>query len=270
MRIEDLSVAMSGLDRASIGIEAGVRAGLDWIKSIRSGEVGVAGAQLDARDAEIRPRDLGRSARRDLAASFRRIGLRCSGLDLWIPPEHFAENATADRATGAVLAAIELAAELESLGRWGGNALGGSAIAVCTTFPPKGAEAVVASLGARALERGVVLADFGWPVDGGEGVPGVRIGLDPARIVAAGGDAVVAATALGLRLGAVRLTDVSSMGMRVPVGSRDGRLDVLAWKVSLTTTGFLDGGRMPVIDLRGMASQAGAAEAAVEAWIDAR
>src|SRR5690606_13026801 len=61
-------------------------------------KAGFRAVALDASAAGLRPRDLDRSARRDLAALLRRLELAFAGLDLWIPPEHFASPEHADRA----------------------------------------------------------------------------------------------------------------------------------------------------------------------------
>ncbi|MEM7756072.1 MAG: hypothetical protein AAF297_10600, partial [Planctomycetota bacterium] len=60
--------------------------------------MGARAIQLDATRAGLRPRDLERSARRDLAATMRREELAFSGVDLWIPPHHFVDPDRADRA----------------------------------------------------------------------------------------------------------------------------------------------------------------------------
>lgn len=77
--------------------------------------IGFRAVQLDATAAGLRPRDLDRSARRDLAATLRRAELTCAGIDLLIPPQHFTDPTHADRAAEALFAAIDLAADLGTL-----------------------------------------------------------------------------------------------------------------------------------------------------------
>src|SRR5690606_35381914 len=75
-------------------------------------ELGFRFIQLSATHPGLRPRELDQSARRDLLATLRRRERSPAGVDLWIPPEHFADAAQVDRAVAAAIAAIELAADL--------------------------------------------------------------------------------------------------------------------------------------------------------------
>jgi hypothetical protein len=86
---------------------ADTRAALEWL-----GAAGYRGVQLSATDPETRPRELSMSARRDLAATMTRLELACSGIDLFIPPAHFADPSHMARAFEATEAAIEFAGML--------------------------------------------------------------------------------------------------------------------------------------------------------------
>ena len=92
-----------GVTIAALGDTA---AALAWVASR-----GIAGVQLSATHPSMRPRDLGVSARRDLRATLARYELVVTGIDAWIPSEHFIDPAHADRAIEAACAACEFASE---------------------------------------------------------------------------------------------------------------------------------------------------------------
>lgn len=251
-----LSLALAG-----VTARAGVRAQIEWAASLR-----FRGVQLNAAAPDARPRDLGRSARRDLASILRRNELRCSGVDLWLPPEHLLDPAHSDRALGAIVDAIAFAGELAEL-------TDGQAV-LSLVLPSPGSPGVDAMFNAvreACTERGVRVADHRWPqwlatdkpslklIDT-EGTP-IGVGLDPAAIfIAEGpiGDPSVAAARLGHRVAAARLSDCNLVG-RCAVGAPGGRLDRLAYSVSLMTAGYR--GHL-VVDLRGVPDQEAAAGAA--------
>ena len=117
---------------------------LEWL-----GGAGVRGVQLSATQPGLRPRTLDGAARRELRARLKRLELTLSGLDLWIPPEHFTEPANVDRATAAAEAAVVLAADL---GR----------VPVSMTLP---ADAAASALAAQALSHLLARAPC-WSADG--------------------------------------------------------------------------------------------------------
>ncbi|MFM7807955.1 MAG: hypothetical protein ACKPEA_08500, partial [Planctomycetota bacterium] len=131
--------------------------------------MGLAAVQLDASDASMRHREMGASARRDLAASLRRLGLRASGIDCFVPVERFADAAKVERAVQAVTGSIALAEALDRA-------------PVCLNLPMD--QAVAAELRREAERRGVALADFAIPVPEGT----TQVGVDPAALLAAGSD----------------------------------------------------------------------------------
>lgn len=212
-------------------LERGTRAALDWAAG---GVVPIV--QLDASVPDCRPRSLDASARRDLAASIRRRGLACCGLDLWIPSRHFADPTQQDRAVAALVAAIELAADLAD--RAGTGAPG----VVSAHIGGSGARG---ELMQHAQDHGVLLADHAWPMVDRIADGPADIGVDPAGVLMGGGDPASALLAAGQRLASGRLSDCGSEG-RLAIG--DGRLDTLAMLAALDAASFA--GAL-VIDLRG-------------------
>lgn len=199
--------------------------------------------QLDGTVPTLRAREMDRSARRDLASVLRREGLMCSGIDLWIPPAHFAEAARADRAVEATVQGAEMLSELVRLGAARG--------ALCVMLPATPAAGVEEALCAACERHGVDIADHRVPLRGAAGVIGS--GIDPGAAVMAGLDPAAQVLALTGPVKSARLSDVSGAG-RVPYGT--GRVDTLAYEVALTTKGFTGA---VVVDLREVPDQAQAA-----------
>jgi sugar phosphate isomerase/epimerase len=223
---------------------AGPRAAIEWAASL-----GVRSLHLDASAPGVRARELDRSARRDLASTLRRNGLAFTGVDLWIPPEQYAEPATADRALAALLGAADLASEL-------GGLLGARAPVVSVTLPA--AYTGIGEIATRADAAGVLIEDFG--ADGGdESRPAmVRPGVDTGRLLMLGEPPGKTYARLARRLGSLRLNDADDTGRR-PMGS--GRLD-LAMLLALHGTLTSD---LPIVtDLRGLEHPERAARAVAE------
>lgn len=197
--------------------------------------------QLSAALPGMRPRDLDRSARRDLLARLRRIELVPAGVDLWIPPEHYADPEHADRAAGAVIDAVELAADL---GR----------IPLSLRLPEGLEDSIVQAWRARAETCGIAIADH-------SATPHALLGagVDPAVLLAEGKDpALCVSGAKGLA--AARFSDYRDESRTTP---GTGCLDVLAYQVALVARGFIS----PVaLDLRRLADPRSAAEVASRAW----
>lgn len=208
----------------------------------RAAELGYGAVQLDGAAAGMRAREMDRSARRDLAAMLRRLGLRVAGVDLWVPKEHFAKGAHTERAVGAVTGALELAAEVVQLA-------GGSAV-VAVSMGAGAAADVRAALREAEERAGARLADHHWPPSAGEGV-----GIDPAAMILAGAEPHAEVLRLSDVPVAARLSDLSPVG-RVPAGR--GKLDVMAYEVALVTRGFA---APVVLDLRGLLDADGEAAA---------
>jgi sugar phosphate isomerase/epimerase len=204
-------------------------------------EMGFRHVQLSATQPGLRPRELDRSARRDLLAVLRRRELSVSGVDLWIGPGDFLNPAKVDRAVAAVIEAIELAADL---GR----------CPVSLTLPGREAdsdrekpalEPVMAALIKAAQSRDVPLADHAIPVVEREYI---GVGIDPAAWLARDEDPASAVSRHADRLVSLRLCDLLTSGLRGPIGDeQEGRLDVLAYKVA---AGLANALRPVVVDVR--------------------
>ncbi|MFN0131652.1 MAG: sugar phosphate isomerase/epimerase family protein [Phycisphaerales bacterium] len=247
-----ISISMAGL-AGGVGLpwcEGGVvdaRRTFAWAASI-----GARAVQIDAALVGVRPRQLDRSARREVAALMRRAELAVSGLDLWIPPAHFGDGVKAGRAVEAVVAAMELATELTGL-------VGGGTRGVVSVELPESGE-VRAELSRRAQELGALLADHGTMAASGGAAEGpIGVGIDPATVMASGGDPVTVAARAGTRLMSARLSTWAS-GQRVSPTFPGQGLDIAAYVAAAHVAGYR--GAM-VADLRGVAKQAEAARA----WI---
>ncbi len=228
---------------------SGPRGLIAWAASL-----GYRAVQIDGTMPGVRARELDRSGRRDLAALLKRQQLRFGGIDLWVPPAHFVEGASVERAIGAVMAAVELAADLARLG-------GEPESAVVSVMLPR--EVTMDTLRAMAIgadRAGGIIADHAWPLRDGE-LP-IGIGIDPAVLLGAGANPGVEVPRLRVPVAAARLSDAGTVG-RVAVGR--GSLDVLAYEVALETRGY----RRPlVVDVRGVRGQAEAATAAADGRMD--
>lgn len=266
-----LALTTTGLDR-SIGVDpADLRAVVAWAGGVGAGDAGGAGAArfaavvLDVTRSGVRPRDLDRSARRDVAAVLRRSGLTLAGVDVLIPAEHFALAEHVDRAVGAVVAACGLCAEVAGAS---GHATRG---VVAVALPrPRRAE-VLAAIAAAAEREGVRVADYGWPAAEGEASPALGVGLDAAAALAAGSGPAELVLSMGGRLVQARLSDLGAGG-RVAAGGAGGRLDVASFGAAVMAAGFAGGAgaREPVVvDVRGVGRQGEAVERVTRAWGEA-
>ncbi len=238
----ELSLALAAFDPAM-----GVRAQVELARHL-----GARAVHLSARAPDARPRDLGRSARRDLAALLRRNELRCSGIDLWIPPAHLADATRVDRALAALEAALGLARELADLTDGDG--------VLSTKLPAPGGAAAgaVDRLEDAAARLGARIADHAWPPCDRDAAAPIGVGIDPAAVLLAGEDPARAASRAGATLVSARLSDAADAG-RVEPGV--GRLDELAYVVALATAAHA--GPL-VLDLRGVRDPITAARRTLE------
>jgi len=258
-----LSVSIAGLEartgRPWCSPEGVVdpRKAIEWVASVAPAN-NVRWIQLDATLAGIRPRELDRSARRDLAALLRRSGLGLSGVDLFIPPKHFEDASTLERALSAVTAACELVDELARLvdakrvvsmvlprtAKREASAASGDPATPAATEPIENewTRAIVGS-----VTNGVRLADHAM----GEAprIEGVSVGVDPAMALLADLDVMKVVGASVDWIASARLSDANELG-RVVVGT--GNLDVLAYLVSLHVARYSS---PVVLDLRGLKDQ---------------
>ncbi len=247
-----LSLSLAGLSRAAdLPWSAGPRASMEW-----AAKLGYRGIQLDATAPGLRPRELDRSGRRDIATLLRRLGLNLSGLDLWIPAEHFADPVHQTRAMGAVESALELAADLR------GAADQEPVISV--SLPARPESSLRVQIAGLADRLGVPVADHAVrPEDAGilknEGPLG--FGVDPAEVARAGADVLRLVAKLGVSIRSARLSDWSGTRRVMPGGK--GRLDLLAYSAALSVAGY---NRPIVVDLRDLDEQARAAADVLSRW----
>lgn len=243
-----LSLALASLRSSAIGGEP--RAPIEWAAG-----AGFRSVAIDAAAAGMRPRELSRSARRDLAALLRRLELGLSGIDLWAPSAHFVDPALADRALGAALAAIDLASDLKSLNGSGG--------CLSLTLPRELPETTLHTLVTHASDRGVRLADHTWPPREPPRGDALGVGIDPASVLLAGDNPAKCAARLGERLACARLSDASEVA-RVEPGRGQGRLNDLAYVVALHTAKHAG---PVVLDLRGVPDPTAAAPRVLAWWL---
>lgn len=239
LRKERMSVAMAGLQAGADARDTSARGVIEWIASR-----GVRYVQLDAAMAGIRPRELTRSARRDLASLIKRVGLSLSGIDLWIPPSHLVEPANQQRAIDAAIGACELAAELRAIAGEGTPGLAGFGVSMGLheETPP----AAIDAIGAAATRCGVVVLDHAWPARAVQSEGPIRVGIDPAVLIGAGASVGRAALTMSPAPAAFRLSDFSAIG-RVAAG--EGSLDLANYDIAITT---LKWSGAVTLDLRGI------------------
>jgi sugar phosphate isomerase/epimerase len=214
-----LAPTLAPLVRDATGVE--IRAALDRLSLL-----GFLFVQLSAVQPGFRPRDLDRSARRDLLATLRRKSMTICGLDAWIPVAHFTDPIHVDRAVTAVQQTIELAADL---GR----------CPVSIVFPPGASSSSMEHVLSHADRFGLRLADHAIPVQALTSTDLLGIGIDPAAWLSQGEDPVSAVHANATKLVSARLCDLLRSGMRGPIGTpQESRLDVLAYKIALSIAEF--------------------------------
>jgi len=240
---------------AGLGRERSPRQLIQW-----SADVGFRGIALDGTAQGMRSRELGRSARRELAALLRRSELGFAGVDLWIPPSHLLEGEHQDRAVSATLGAISLAGEI-------GRLNGDSHPVVSMTLPSDGDAEPMGQIFSAATAEGVTIADHQWPSmersDSAEASHAIGVGIDPATILLAGDDPVEQLLMHNPRIACLRLSDADQAG-RTVLGS--GRLDVQAYSSALRAGGFA---MLALVDVRGLAEPMVAAAEAKERIVGA-
>ncbi len=267
VQLPPLSISNSGLPRVASGVAHSadfVPAGSDarlffsWAR-----QLGYSQVQLDLTQPTLRPRELDGSARRDIAKTIAREGLQLSGVDLFIPPGDFADAARVDRATSAVLAAIECAAELR----------GGCVVSLVLPAPID--VGVLRAVGSHAERFGVRVADHAWPArEVGAALRHVLgVGIDPAAMMVqtsgkADGVAIRAreipnaVAKLHTSPIAARWSEACAVG-RLAQGDRASGLDVLQYAAVLDARGY-EGAL--VVDLRSVMEQSAAARGAVKLY----
>ena len=254
-----LSATLGSLVEAGLAVEEAL---------VRLSGLGYRACQWPGTAPGCRAKDLDRSGRRGVAAALRKRELGLSGIDLWIPPAHFLDPTTVDRAVAAVGEAVGLASEL--------------ALGLADSSRPRPAvgvllpiesdlmkdAALVARLHEVVAELARVSAREGIPVaDHSTDAPartaaGLAIGLDPVAELAAGRDPAVAAMRAGASLASARLADLSRSGLRLPpLEPREARLDVDAYLAALDVGGYR---RELVVDARQWRDAAAGLAATIE------
>ena len=223
--------------------------------------IGYEAAQLSAAQAGIRPRDLDGRGRRDLLAELARQSLAPAGLDLFIPHEHWGSPQHQDRAVAAVLAALELAAEM---GR----------IPLSTTLPTEAADdAMVGEIVSAADGRSTPIALHAESDPDGlaallsrHDTPVLGVGVDPAGVLAGGGEPGGFVLRFADRLLAARLDDYrAASALRTPsrVALGSGSLDLDEYRAALAAANRL---QVLIADPRDLADPAAGAGRALEVW----
>lgn len=234
---------------ALVGLKAPVslREQVEWAAS-----KGFRAVQLNAAAAGARPRELGRSARRDIGAMLRRQELTLSGVDLWIPASHFLDPAYADHAVSTACEAIDFASDLAQL------TSGRASLSLHLPDDRAAGAGLLQTLADRCQRAGARIADHAWPPAPAQDSDPIGVGVDPATILLAGDAPESALAQVAKRLVGARLSDISAAG-RVTPGR--GRLDLLEYFVAAS---MVPAASPLVLDLRGITDQARTVEALVE------
>jgi len=226
----------------------------------RIAEQGFSAVQLDATLPGLRPRELDKTARRDLTVTAKRLGLSIAGIDFFIPAEHYSDPHHIDRAVAAAIAACTLAGDL---GR----------VPVSLNLPiGKADPATLQIIFDSADAHGVTLAIHDEADMKGlsrwldsHAPPHVGIGLDPAALLIREADPSALAQKLADALRVARLSDASKGqgdGGRQVVGV--GSLAVMPYRVSVDLAPNRVG--PVVLDVRGLTSPLDAMRAGKAAW----
>lgn len=221
--------------------------------------LGFVSAQLDATLPGIRPRELDRTARRELAAAFARRGVQLAGLDLSLPRQHYLESGRLDRAVSATVAGIKLAADLGKVPlniALPVEQLGDDILAAMV----EAADGHSVRLAVHAEDQLQALGHWVRDVD----LPALGAAIDPAALIANGLDPVAVVHELADHLTIARLSDCRRNAelRRCVVGH--GELDVATYRVALD---LATGRTGPVVlDLLGLDDPITAATAAKTEW----
>ncbi len=259
----EIAVAVAGLPpRAGVPWGVSTPEAAAWIRDRR-----VRGLALDASRTDCRARDLGRSARRDLAAMLRRTELELTGIDLFIPPEHYADPARSQRAFETVQQTAMLAVEITRL--VGGRSRALVSITLPASLPNHERQALVAmfekygAIGADHTPHGSQDAPSPASLPIPPTSSGVWLalpsGIDPAAHLLAGHDPVAAASRPGIA--ALRLSALNATG-RCPINAEGARPDIAAYAAAALTTDQ----RWITADTRGCAEPGKATQSALDTW----
>ena len=231
---------------------AGLPPGADPRGAItRTSGLGLRAIALDATDPAIRPRNLSRSARRDLSATLRRSELDLAGIDLFLPPEHLTDPTHSQRAIDAISQACELSSELAAL-------VGGRSRNLISITLPESLDAGTREhLSSIAQRWGTMIADH-MPADlNADSGALLNLGLDPATDLIAGVDPITRAHGVSV----LRLSDCNQLG-RCPVGAQGSRLKLDEYAAAC----MIGDHAWVTLDVRGLHHPIDAARDAIDAW----
>jgi sugar phosphate isomerase/epimerase len=237
---------------------------------------GIRAITLDGTAQGMRARQLDGSARRDIAAHIRRHAMNFTGIDMWIPPEHFISPALQQRAMDAINDAADLAENLAKLTHPSTSARSTYAPPLINLVLPTVASASISKaelseastddlyhamvMGLKEISnrRRVVFADHSALAMVNTQIRSdtqsressdIKFGIDPAAMMLAGGDVTQALSANGHAIVAARLSDATTASRILP-GDPGSRLDVATFKALLAA---VTDTRAVTIDLRGLA-----------------
>ncbi len=230
------------LSTLGVAPQAPSRSVIEW-----TARTGFRGILLDAARTGLRPRELDRSARRGIASLLRRLELDLGGVELWIPPEHYASSEHNERAINAACAAIDLTAELASLTA--------ADRTLTLTLPAEGADEAVETIAHAAHRAEVRLANAARAQrQSPDGAPIGRC-LDPRALARDGADAVQQTIELTQPPAAARWSFASRRPEEVA--------DPLAYASALSIAGFQGA---VALDLRDAIDPDADAVAALDRW----
>lgn len=220
------------------------------VMTLTSG-LGLRAIALDAMNPVMRPRNLSRSARRDLSATLRRSELDLAGIDLFLPPEHLTDPMHTQRAIDAIAQSCELSSELAAL-------VGGrSRNLVSITLPESLDAGTREHLSLIAQQWGTMIADH-MPVDSTiDSDASLALGLDPATDLIAGGDPIGRAHSVSV----LRLSDCNQLG-RCPIGAQGSRLKLDEFAAAC----MIGDHAWVTLDVRWLHHPIDAARDAIDAW----
>ncbi len=222
-------------------------------------KIGIRGAAISATDRSTRPRELDRSARRDLVACMGRLELHCAAVDCFLPVAHFLDPAEVDRATSAAIGAIELAAEIASLeGRKGL----GTVVLPLPASEEALFQATADAIAQASQHHGVRVAQPS--ADPTSVRAPFLVAIDPAQVLASGNDPLSITLAAVGKIGAVRIVDLLRSGNRGPIGEpQEAQLDLHAFVSACRAAGFTEDF---VVDMRQWTDPRGGLLATLERW----
>ncbi len=222
--------------------------------------MGYRAVQWSATQTGMRPRDLDASSRRGIVTHLRRLGLACSGVDLFIPSGHFFDAAQVDRAMDAA----ERAAEL---GRDFGCCPISIALPEATASNLAALAPIRAALAEIADRARVRFVDFSLAAAQGDASSqndAIGIGIDPPVLLAAQTDVAGAVARAGPRLACARVCDLLCGATRAPAGEpADAQLDLLAYVAALSVAGLKSN---PVADARQWTDPRRGLEETLQRW----